>query len=403
MKNKSLSILLALALSSTVHAAVPRPEGTGKGLERMGETAYESGMHLAVTRIKGRDYVFASASRPSANGGIRVFDVTNPARHKQVASIPCTGNQGFLQISHDNKTLVVGEGGPHPGDPCMPQGENGIYTIDISNPLKPKPLGYGAVGRAGGGHHIATHPTKPIVYVTYGDVPGIGGGPEFEVWSIKNPAKPKYLSTGRVTGYHGPHDMVFNADGTRAVASSMTAIQVLDTSDPANPKELQVLQCPGCGHNHEAHFTPDQKHVVVNEETGGGAPSPCPVGGLYFYEWAADGPEYMKLVGTWNPAEVLTPEGARTNAPTCSSHVFGISPDGTKIAASWHNAGVRVIDITDMAGHGVGPHGDGAKEIGWYVSEGADSWSAKFDRSGKYVFVNDRVYGFEVYRLQSGS
>lgn len=76
------------------------------------------------------------------------------------------------------------------------------------------------------------------------------------------------------------------------------------------------------------------------------------------------------------------------------------SNDGTKIAASWHNAGVRVIDITDMEGIGVGAEGNGAKEIGWYVSPGADSWNAQFDRTGRFVFVNDANYGFEVYRLK---
>ena len=179
----------------------------------------------------------------------------------------------------------------------------------------------------------------------------------------------------------------------------MTAIQVLDTSDPAKPKELQVLQCPGCTHNHEAHFTRDQKHVVVSDEASGGAASPCPLGGLYFYRWNAKGEPYMELTGEWQPAEVVTPQGAPTNAGLCTSHVFDISRDGTKVAASWHNGGVRVIDITDMDGVGVGPHGDGPREIGWYVNNGADAWSAKFDRSGRFVYVNDRSAGLQTYRL----
>jgi hypothetical protein len=76
--------------------------------------------------------------------------------------------------------------------------------------------------------------------------------------------------------------------------------------------------------------------------------------------------------------------------------VFDVSADGTKIAASWHTGGVRVVDITTMAGVGVGAEGNGAKELG---SDAADSWSAKFDRTGRYVFVNDRNLGFQVYRL----
>lgn len=183
----------------------------------------------------------------------------------------------------------------------------------------------------------------------------------------------------------------------------MTLLQVLDTSDPADPKEVEVLQCPGCTHNHEAHFTPDQKHVVVGDETSGGAGSPCPLGGLYFYKWNAKGGPYMELTGEWQPAEVVTPQGAPTNVGLCTSHVFDVSRDGTKVAASWHVGGVRVLDITDMSGVGVGPHGDGPREIGWFVAPGADAWSAKFDRTGKYVFVNDRYAGLQVYRLSKVS
>ena len=392
-----ISLLLLIALVPAAGAATARSAGAGAGLEPVAAVEYDDGMHLAVTRIGGLDYVFASSS--SATGAIRVFDVTTPARPRLVASVPCNGNQAFLQVSHDRRTLVVGEDVAHPGDVCMPAGTTGFYTIDISNPRRPKPSGFALVPR--GGHTVATHPKKPFVYVSYGDVVS-AEAPEFEVWSIGDPGKPKHVATAAVAGYHGPHDIAFSPDGKYAVASSMTLLQVLDTSDPANPQELEVLQCPGCSHNHEAHFTPDGRHVVVSDETTGGIASPCPLGALYFYEWDAEGPPYMSLVGEWPPAELVTPEAARTNAGLCTSHVFDVSADGTKIAASWHTAGVRVVDIAKMDGIGVGAQGTGAKELGWYVADGADAWSARFDRTGRYVFVNDRVNGFQVYRLTTG-
>ena len=390
-----LTLLLVLVLGSSVQAATPRASGVGSGLEQVAEVSYSDGMHLAVTRIRGHDYLFTSTAE-QASGGIRVFDIDKPGRPKLVASIPCSGSQAFLQISHDRKTLVVGEDANHPADVCFPAEQQGFFTIDISNPRKPKPAGFATDPR--GGHTVTTHPTEPYVYVSHGEVAATDL-PEYDVWSIADPSKPRYVTTSAVTGYHGPHDIVFNADGTRAVASSMTAIQVLDTSDPENPKELDVLQCPGCTHNHEAHFTPDQRHVVVSDETAGGAAAACPMGALYFYEWDPDGSPYMDYVGEWQPAEVGTAEGDRTNAGLCTSHVFDVSSDGTKVAASWHNGGVRVVDISEMAGVGIGPHGDGAKELGWYVSKGADSWSAKFDRTGRFVFVNDRHAGLQVFRL----
>jgi 6-phosphogluconolactonase (cycloisomerase 2 family) len=397
-------VLVVSVLASSVHASPAPPRAAGTGLEQVREVAYENGMHLAVTRSRGRDYVFASSSGTATpGGGIRVFDVTSPAKAKQVASIPCTGGQGFLDISHDGKTLLVGEGAAHPADVCMTAGTIGFYTIDISNPRKPKPLGEAI--STGAGHHLAAHPTKPFVYMAYGaPVPTktsqVG---TYEIWSIADPSKPKFLSVETVTGVNGPHDLAFSPDGSHAVASSMTALQVLDTSDPANPAEVEVLQCPGCSHNHEAHFTPDGNHVVVSDETTGGGASPCPLGALYFYAFDPEGGPYMDLLGEWQPAEVGTPADAPTNAPLCTSHVFGISDDGTKVAASWHTAGVRVVDITKMDGAGVGPHGPGgAREIGWHVEPGADAWSAKFARGGRYVFVNDANLGFQVYRI-SGS
>jgi hypothetical protein len=385
-----------LAIAVSVHANALPERDASAGLKQVAGVDYADGMHLAVTRIGGRDYAISS----SVAGPIRFFDVTNPDRPKLVSSVPCGGGQAFLQISHDNKTLVVAEGVLHGVDRCMPPQTMGFYTIDISNPRRPRPLGYAEVPRSG--HTVTTHPTEPIVYVSYGDVaPLPTEEPEFEVWSIADPANPKHLATAAVTGYHGPHDVVFNADGTRAVMSSMSAIQVFDTSDAAAPKELQVLQCPGCSHNHEAHFAPDQKHVIVSDETTGGIASPCPMGALYFYDWDSESSPHMTLIGEWQPAEAVTPQGAPTNAPLCTPHVFDISRDGTKIVASWHNGGVRVVDIQNMSGAGVGPHGPGALEIGWSVAAGADSWSAKFDRTGRYIFVNDRFLGFQVYRLSN--
>jgi hypothetical protein len=402
-KRFALILVILAAMSTVGSGAIGRSPGVGNGLESVAEVNYPDGMHLLVHRSGGRDYLFTSSSYSTGSGTIRVFDTTNPATPKLVTTIPCGGNQAVMTLSHDKTTLIVAEGASHPAvDPCFPSGSKGFYTIDISNPRKPKPIGAAIIPR--GGHHITAHPTKPFVYVAHGIIPALPADIQvFDVWSIKDPAKPKYVTTGSVTGYHGPHDIAFNSDGSYAVASSMTALQVLDTSDPANPKEIAVMQCPGCSHNHEAHFTPDDKHVVVSDEFGGGMPGPCPLGALYFYEWDPETSPYMDLIGEWQPAEFVTPEGQRTNAGTCTSHVFDISADGTKIAASWHAAGVRVVDITTMAGVGLGPHGNGAKEIGWYVEEGADAWSAKFDRTGKYVFVNDRVDGLQVYKIQSKS
>jgi hypothetical protein len=379
----------ALLLGATAQAEPRRAAGTG--VEPVASIEYtDGGTHLALRTIKGRDYVFAS----SISGPLRVIDVTNPAKPKAVAELACHANQAHLQISHDGKTLIIGEDAAHDGDVCGVPGPMGFYTVDISDPKRPKPIGFGDVAR--GAHTTTAHPTKPIVYVSYGDV-ATQDPAAFEVWSIKNPAKPKKIAVVPVIGYHGPHDITFTSDGKRAVASSISLIQVLDTSDPTKPVELERLQCPGCSHNHEARFTPDEKHVVISDETPSGPA--CPLGGLYFYDWDPGAAPYMTFVGQWQPQEVLTPSSEPTRTTMCTSHTFGISPDGTKVAASWHYAGLRVVDIETMAGVGVGDQGNGPSEIGWYQPGNGDAFSAKFDRSGRFIFVNDYNRGFEVFRL----
>ena len=77
----------------------------------------------------------------------------------------------------------------------------------------------------------------------------------------------------------------------------------------------------------------------------------------------------------------------------------GIGHHDVEPAELGHSGSVRVVDIRTMSGVGVGSEGTGAKELGWWVSDGADSWSAKFDRTGRFVFVNDRNAGLQVYRV----
>ena len=387
-----LSAALVVSAATVSHAELRR--AAGAGLKPVASVPYDGGTHLALTRIGGRDYAFASSL--AIGGTVRVIDVTNPATPKVVAQIPCYANQAHLQISHDNKTLVIGEDVAHGGDVCGPAGEMGFYTVDISNPRRPKPLAAANVAR--GAHTTTTHPTKPYVYVSYGDVAATEAA-EFEVWSIKNPAKPELVSVVPVVGYHGPHDITFTADGTRAVAASMSLMQILDTTDPENPTELARIQCPGCSHNHEARFTPDEAHVIINDETPSGPA--CPLGGLYFYEWDPKAEPYMTLIGQWQPREVVTPSSEPTRAGQCTSHTFGVSPDGTKVAASWHTAGVHVVDISTMSGVGIGDQGTGPKSLGWYQPGDGVAFSAKFDRSGRFIFVNDINRGFEVFRLDT--
>jgi hypothetical protein len=397
-------VVVAIALGSMPAAtlsnalAQPRAEGTGKGLELVATVPYQGGTHLVTATLKGRDYVFASTAGAGAFPELRVIDVTTPEKPRVVALLHCGGYQGHLQLSADKKTLILGVDSDAGPGACIPEGKQGFITIDVSNPVKPKPIGYAVI--AGGSHSTAAHPTKPYVYNAPEGSPVPDRTPaDMEVWSIANPSKPKLVDTISMTGLHSPHDISFNKDGSMAATANISTFNLLDTSDPAHPRVELTAQCPGCQHTHEARFTPDGKTLVVNDEALSGV-YPCPGGALYFYELTGTtGAHEAELAGTYSPGDVGPT--AAGDAGFCTAHVFDISKDGTKIAASWHAAGVRYLDITNHDGVARGADSSatqGVRELGSYTTKGGDNFSAKFLR-GPYIYAVDIPTGLQIFKI----
>ncbi|MDQ3982127.1 MAG: hypothetical protein M3271_05545 [Actinomycetota bacterium] len=391
---RRLVVLCALVAAVAAPAASRGVEqAEGYGLEPVALVPFEDGSHLELSTIGGRDYAFVTtAVRSDSDVELRVIDVTSPEKPRVVARLGCGDFQGNVQISHDRKTLILGIDAPADAGSCFPPGEMGFLTIDIRNPRKPRPIGYAL--NENGSHSTAAHPTKPFVYNGEGfpDAPG-----RVQIWSIENPAKPELVGTFD-TGEHSAHDLSFSRDGKMAALASVTSLKLLDTTDPADPKIEFVTQCPGCIHTHEARFTPDGKRLVVNDEFVSD-PSACPGAALYFYD-VVDLPSGhgLQLTGEYYPEDLVV--NGNDEVTFCTSHVFGISPDGTKLAAAWHGAGVRYLDISEATGVTVGKQGTpgGVRELGSYLADGGDTFSAKMHR-GPYVYSVDSNRGFEVLRV----
>lgn len=394
MKLKLLAVTAAIGLiagGTGSAGAGPKNaplEGVGEGLKLIANFNWGTGTDMEVETIKGRDYLIGmSRSTPDEGGGVHIMDVTNPEKVKEVAHLPCVVSQGDIQISHDQKTVLVAAdsaGGP---DACTGVGKLGFMTVDISNIRKPKAVGFAEIPR--GSHNITAHPRKPLVYNSDSDLGRTG---EIQIWSIKNPAKPKLVNTVPSLP-HSPHDISFNKKGDMAVTAAISHFDLFDTSDPANPVLLHTEQCPGCSITHDAKFTPDGKHLFIGDEGGGGAPYPCPGGALYSYQLQGTTPV---LAGVYEPAEVVAGPGG---PGSCTSHVFEITPDSKRLAISWYSLGTRYLDISDPAGPTFGGTGAGILELGWFVPEGSSSWSSKFSTDGNYIFSNDIQRGLDVYKI----
>jgi hypothetical protein len=362
-------------------------QGEGEGLKLVANVKYPGGTDMELATIKGHDYAFAG-SWDGSKGGLRVINVDNPEKPKLVTYLPCIMSQADIQISHDQKTLIMAADSAAGPQGCLMTGKLGFMTIDISNPKKPKPIGVAEIQR--GSHNTTAHPTKPYVFNSDSD---LGRAGEIQIWSIKNPAKPKLVNT-IPSAPHSPHDISFNKKGNMMVTAAISHFDLFDTSDPENPELSFTGQCPGCSITHDAKFTPDGHHIIIGDEGGGGAPYPCPGGALYFYLLQQNVPV---LVGVYEPGEVASAAGG---VGACTAHVFDISDDSSKVAISWYTAGTRYLDISEPHGFTFGPAtaGTGPVELGWFIPDGGDSWSSKFHK-GPYIYSNDIARGFDVYKI----
>ena len=400
MRKVFVTVAAAAVALSTFAAPVearrnPAPlKGEGVGLKIIGNVPYSSGSDMEFLTIKGRDYAFAgSFASVKDGGGLHVIDITNPEAVKEVAWLKCPVYQNDIQIAWDKKTLIMAAdsaGGP---ESCLAVGKTGFMTVDISNPKAPKPIGFAQIPR--GSHNTTAHPTKPYVYNSDSDLANTGLG-RIEIWSIKDPAKPKFVADFR-TGVHSPHDVSFNSDGSKAVTAGISAWQILDTSNPEAPTLSFVSQCPGCSITHDAKFTPDDQGIVIGDEGGGGGGYPCPGGALYFYDYSSG--QVPVLTGVYEPAEFIVARDGQTSPGGCTSHVFDFDDKGEHISISWYTAGTRYLDITNPVGPTVGSNGTGVVEAGWFMPDGGNSWSSKIYKDPKYIFSNDINRGFDVFKV----
>src|SRR3712207_256 len=279
----TLAAVVIALFASTGRATPSRAplKGEGENLKIVANLNTGSGTDMEMATIKGREYAFVASrttTEDAPKGGLNVVDITSPEKPKLITKLPCNLNQGDIQISHDQKTIIMAAAAAGGPDACLMVGKPGFMTKEISNPAKPKAIGVAEIAR--GAHNTTAHPTKPFVYNSNSDQ---AGGPEIQVWSIANPAKPKLVNTVNSIP-HAPHDIAFNTKGTLAVTAARTHVDIFDTTDPANPVLKATTVCPGCYLAHDAKFTPDGKWIVVGDEAAGGAAYPCPGGALYFYE-----------------------------------------------------------------------------------------------------------------------
>ncbi|MDP1570596.1 MAG: hypothetical protein Q8L86_11390 [Vicinamibacterales bacterium] len=332
--------------------------------------------------------------------GYTAYDIENTRSPRLIASVVCPGGQNDVSV-HGNLLFMSVEatrgrvdcGGGGVAEPVSAERFRGIRIFDITDVARPRQIAAVQTCRGSHTHTLVTNPrdtTKVYVYNSGTGSPRSGeelegcneAGPEdpssslFSIDVIEVPlaapetarivSSPRIFAdeTGRVGGLwqggdHGPgtqssrmtnqcHDItVFPEVGLAAGACSGNGI-LLDIKDPVHPKRLDAVVDKSFAYWHSATFNNDGTKVVFTDEWGGGTRPRCRATDPK--EWGAnaifdivDGKlvfkSYFKL-----PAP-------QTEQENCVAHNGSIIPVPGRdlMVQAWYQGGLSVFDFTDSA------------------------------------------------------
>jgi hypothetical protein len=418
----SICVLLLTLLLGLSPAAAETGTGT-PNMRHVASLAYKKrwgektsfGTDIEFARIRGRNYALAGTYR----NGLQIVDITRPRRPSITAVYDCGIAQGDTQVFRRGaRTLVTytadgSASNTFPNSRCyrdvgIRRKAYGTFIVDITNPKRPVTAGFIEVTQ--GSHNQSVHPSGRFMYNSNADsrIPSA-----IEVIDISDVRRPRIVKELPLdTGFES-HDITFSSHGKRAYAAALTHTLIIDTTDAANPKIIGRIIDPAIDLHHQSDpitvndpLLGERTFLVVTDELNGAAGNGyCPGGGLHVYDITGDLEQTPVKVGFWAIPEVWPAVGNFA----CTAHVLRFYPERRLMTIAWYDAGVRVVDVSGLAGVSVGAAGrnvgPGMREIGYYTLPDADTWSAKtnhFESDGSfYLFANDINRGLDVYRFDA--
>jgi hypothetical protein len=381
--------------------------------------------------------------------GFNVYDVGSPKNPRLIASILCPGGQGDVSV-HGNLLIMSVEqtrgrvdcGTQGVKEPVSKERFRGIRIFDISDVQKPKQVASVQTCRGSHTHTLLVDPKDTENIYVYGsgtsaprpgeELEGCSRAkpeedPNTSLFSIdviqvplKAPEKARVVSrprifadpkTGAIAGLwpggaHGPgtqrtsqtdrcHDItVFPEIGLAAGACSGNGI-LLDISDPVNPVRLDAAVDKSFAYWHSATFNNDGTKVIFTDEWGGGTRPRC---------LATDQPEWGanaifdivdRKLQFRSYYKLPAPQTATEN---CVAHNGSLIPvPGRDIMVqAWYQGGVSVFDFTDSSK---------PVEIAFFDRGPVDAtqlvtaghWSAYWYNG--YIYGAEIARGLDVFRL----
>jgi hypothetical protein len=374
-------------------------------------------------------------------GGFQIYDVSNPANPVLVTALICPGGQGDVSI-HGNLVFMSVEqprgridcGVDAPAQAVSPERFRGVRIFDVSDPDRPRQVAAVQTCRGSHTHSLLQHPgdsENVYVYVSgaagvrpEAELPGcIGVAPDedprtalFRIEVIRVPlaspqdarvvSEPRIFAdeAGNIAGLwrggdHGPetqrtagtnhcHDITTYPElGLAAGACSGNGI-LLDVRDPVNPRRIDEVVDPNFAYWHSATFNNDATTVIFTDEWGGGTQPRCR---------ATDRPEWganaiFRIVdGAMELAGYYKLPVPQTETENCVAHNGSLVPvPGRDIKVqAWYQGGISIFDFTDPAN---------PFEIAFFDRGPIDAERLYTGGFWSAYWYNGHVYGSEIAR-----
>ena len=399
MRTFRLLVASALVAGAAVTPGLAGAKGapkveTSKNVKHLDDIVYDGGTELARS---GR-YIYASelngaAEAPSRGtkpkeGGVHIIDVSG-AKPKEVGFLHCPGNDNDVEVLKPGLISMS-----FATNTCVPSVGEGIMTIDVSNPRKPKILG--AVN-TNAGHTHKPVPGTDLVYMAGGNLTGSATRGSVIV-DVSDPRQPKVAGTA--ANVMDCHDVSFYMSkdkklGVCAGAVGSGETQIWDMSDPMAPTVIGRIFNPLIQYSHYGVVSSDGNVLAIDDEAfaahechTGQSPTgrvwlyditdptvPIPQGSMAAPRGDGDGTigNYVGWANSW-----------------CLSHGLDWQPGTRNLGVTWFTGGWSVLDVRDPMA---------PVEVAYGISEAASTYSVLWAEKGDTVYTNDFTNGFDAFKI----
>jgi hypothetical protein len=272
------------------------------GMRLLSESVVERGTPVDLFVTKGHAYV-VSLSTSRREGGLTVFDVSDPARPVQTASLALTNDSRWNGVWAKDDALYVASAA------------SGVAVFDISNPAQP-----GFVRSLPGNGALNVH----TVFVEGSRLYAMSPSPNGEtlLFDLADPLRPQLLARHVLGGAKAyPHD-AFAYQGRLYINHGTDGFVIADLSG-AQPVALGRYAYGAFSHAN-AVGTFNGRTVAFEGGEGLGA--------------------HLRVLDVTDPAAIARIGEFRLRGVTSMHNLVLV---GTRLYVAWYHEGARVLDVSD--------------------------------------------------------